>query len=105
MTDVNKTYELKTNELEAVSGGGMLWNEYAKYVLYILETGLNSPLVESTKCPYCGWKLELIKKADVGTTEEEYAIEKRLITCHNCGGRAPGDAWLHLKNERREVLR
>ena len=105
MTDVNKTYELKTNELEAVSGGGMLWNEYAKYVLYILETGLNSPLVESTKCPYCGWKLELIKKADVSTTEEEYAIEKRLITCHNCGGRAPGDAWFHLKNERREVLR
>ena len=105
MTDVNKTIELNTNELASVSGGGMLWNEYAKYVLFILETGLNSPLVESTKCPYCGWKLELIKKAEVSTDEEEYAINKRLITCHGCGGRVPGDAWFQLKGERREVLR
>ena len=105
MTDVNKTYELKTNELEAVSGGGMLWNEYAKYVLHIMETGITSSLVESTQCPYCGWKLELLKKSETTSDEEALAVERQLITCHGCGGKVPGDAWFQLKGERREVLR
>ena len=47
MVDENKTVELNANELEAATGGGMFWNEYAKYVLKIMETGLTSSMVES----------------------------------------------------------
>ena len=105
MVDENKAVELNANELEAATGGGMFWNEYAKYVLKIMETGLTSSMVESTRCPYCDWKLELTKKADISSDEEAWAVEKHLITCRNCGGRSPGDAWFRLKGEQRGVLR
>ena len=105
MADENKNIELNTNELDNVSGGGMFWNNYAKYVLHIMETGLTSSMVESTQCPYCGWKLELIKKAETTSDEEALAVERQLITCHGCGAKVPGDAWFQLKGERRELLR
>lgn len=105
MKDVDNNVELNVNELADATGGGMFWNDYAKYVLNILNAGLNSSLVESTQCPYCGWKLELIKKADISSDDEAYAVEKHLIRCRSCGALVPGDAWFVLKGEKREVLR
>lgn len=92
------------NVLENVSGGGMLWNEYAKYILHIMDTGARSSLVDGVRCPYCGWKLELIKKSEVSTAEESFVVENQMITCHGCGMKSPGDAWFQLKGERRELL-
>lgn len=100
----SRNNKLNTEQLETVSGGGMFWNDYAKYVLHILDTGARSSLVESVRCPYCGWKLELIKKAEVSTSEESLVVERQMITCHGCGAKAPGDAWFQLKGERRELL-
>ena len=97
--------ELDKEVLDAVSGGGMFWNAYAKYILNILNAGLNSSLVEGVMCPYCDWKLELFKKSEISSDEEAYAVENHLITCHNCGAKSPGDAWFRLKDERHGVLR
>lgn len=96
--------KLDLDVLENVSGGGMFWNEYAKYVLHIMDTGARSSLVDSVRCPYCGWKLELIKKSEVSSAEESLVVEKQMITCHGCGMKSPGDAWFQLKGESRALL-